>query len=152
MFQIIKTGLLSSRKQEENVPYGSECGRSVTTPASRKFIHSPELAYSEVLASSPLQLFPDFSLCCVGCALARCLGLCFQWDVDVEGPRGVLFSAELQEQGHYSKRRAARREFWNRSEDFWINLFILVCSDSEISPAAASGFLFLYLQSRATAA
>lgn len=124
----------------------------MTTLASRKFIHSPELVFSEVLASSPLQHFPDSSLCCVGCASARCLGLCFQWDVDAEEPGRELFSVELQKQRHYTKRRAARQEFWNRREDFWINSFILVCSDSEISPAAASGFLFLCLQSRAAAA
>uniref|UniRef100_A0A8C9F7P6 Cartilage oligomeric matrix protein n=1 Tax=Pavo cristatus TaxID=9049 RepID=A0A8C9F7P6_PAVCR len=82
--------------------------RSVTTLASRKFIHSPEFAFSEVLASGPLQ---HFSPCCVGCASARCLGLCLQWDVGVEDPGRGQFSVELQKQGHHTERRAARREF-----------------------------------------
>lgn len=105
---------------------------------------------AEVLADSPLQCFPNLSLCYVRClesipsVRCSCRGTRERTDLS-----GTPKARALHQQGEqHDKSFGLGAKTCGVSYGF----FFFVWSDSEICQAAVSGFIFLHLQNRATTA
>lgn len=68
-------------------------------------------------------------------------------------PGRELIPVELQKQGHYTNKEGGiTKRFGLGAKTSGISYLFFVCFDSEICQIAASGFIFLHLQNRATTA
>lgn len=106
----------------------------------------------EILADSPPQRFPDLSLFCVHCA--GCLSP-YSSGMEMQRYQGENCSLWSPKNKGITQRGGQHNKSFGpgaKTSGLCVSFFFFVCSESEICPSAASGFVFLHLQSRAVTA